>query len=77
MTKDKQYHFYNLSFVGYAQGNLVNTNSIMFSGTNKVTNDMIKAGESLADMDATPVLISCSYLGYMTEAEFNGEGMDS
>ena len=78
MKKDKQYHIYSLSFIGYTRGDTVHTNSIMFSLTNRVTKELIKAArpDNLV-FDKSPVMIACSYLGYMTEAEFHGKDMDS
>lgn len=73
--KNKKLHWFCFSYVGYALENGKDCKASWYAGYVKknITNPMIMENKKSAGVTDAAVLISCSYLGHMPKAEFEGQ----
>jgi hypothetical protein len=68
----KEYHYYAFSFMYKAAGKEICGSVYWGLDQKKVTLAHIEKAKDAAKVPKGSVLISCSYLGYMTDDEFRG-----
>ena len=66
-------YWYCFSYIGNSGGS--NANACTYVGYDKkrITKQMIEENKTYAGLGSNSVLISATFLGYMTRAEFEGE----
>lgn len=75
MTKNKQpkSHYFSLTFMSYEAGTTIHNRVVVNNEHKRVTEAEIKKAAALSEAGDMALLMSCSYLGKMTQAEFEGD----
>ncbi len=70
MDNEKKYHTFSLAYMHYDGNKQTVANCVAFREEKKLTDRCIQTCKQELCVDKYSVMMSCSYLGYMTKVEF-------